>query len=189
MIYNPEIHHRHSIRLRDYDYSQSGAYFVTICSWNRKCLFGEIVNGNMLLNEFGQIVKNEWQHTGIIRLNVELDVFVIMPNHMHGILIIVDDNNNRRGVLQYAPTIKSSFKSPSKTIGAIIRGFKSSTTKQINQFRNTPGIPVWQRNYYEHIIRNDKELTRTREYIINNPLQWQSDENNPMNLKGLGYGG
>jgi len=94
--YNQEMHHRRSIRLINYNYSQAGAYFVTVCPWNRECLFGDIVNGDMRLNESGQIVEKEWQRTGSIRPNVELDVFVIMPNHMHGIIVLNDDVGARR---------------------------------------------------------------------------------------------
>ena len=174
MKFNPAIHNRKSIRIQGYDYAQDGAYFVTICTYNRDCLFGEI-NPEMVLNPFGIIVRDAWQNTSVIRPGILLDEFVIMPNHIHGIIII------RRGVSQYAPTMAPpypptpSFRSPSQTIGAIVRGFKSSTTKQINQIRGTPGLPVWQRNYHEHIIRNEEELHRIREYIITNAQNWVND--------------
>ena len=177
MKYDPEKHHRRSIRLKEYDYSQSGAYFITICVYNRECLFGEIVNGEMRLNEWGTIVENELLKTPELRPNVLLDEYVVMPNHIHGIVVIMD---NCRGVLQYAPTRR--FRSPSQTIGAIVRGFKSTTTKRINEMRIAPGMPVWQRNYYEHIIRNEDKLNEIREYIIGNPIKWAEDENNPLNL-------
>ncbi|GJQ59014.1 MAG: transposase [Candidatus Scalindua sp. AMX11] len=149
--YNPEKHHRRSIRLKEYDYSQPGAYFVTVCTWKRECLFGDVLHGEVSLNEYGQITMQEWIKTGTLRQNVVLDKYVIMPNHFHGILIINDcaGTIQRKGVLQYAPTY--AFRSPSQTIGAMVRGFKSTVTKQINRCRDTPGIPVWQRNYYEHI--------------------------------------
>jgi len=166
-------HHRRSIRLKAYDYSKPGAYFVTICSYKRECVFGNWINGEMLINEFGQIIENEWLKTAQIRDNIRLDEYVVMPNHFHGILFIAC-----RGVLQYAPT--KEFRSPSQTIGSIIRGFKSTVTKQIKQLRNTPGATIWQRNYYERIIRNEKELNRIREYILNNPLKWQLDRENPL---------
>ena len=176
--YNPEIRHRRSIRLRGYDYSQAGAYFVTICTWNRECLFVDVVGRDLLLNEFGRAAEMGWLTTSLIRPNIELDEYIVMPNHLHGIVVI----NDYRGVLQYAP-IQKGLKSPSQTLGAIIRGFKSSVTKTINEMRDTAAIPVWQHNYYEHIIRNEDELNRIREYIINNPLQWSEDENNPLNIK------
>jgi putative transposase len=181
--YNPDVHHRRSIRLQGYDYRQIGAYFVTICTLHRICLFGDVVDGEMRLNALGRMVETEWLQTPSIRPNVELDAFVVMPNHFHAIVVIVDDYRavNRGGVLQYgrmqyAPT----FWSPSQTIGAIIRGFKSAITKHINDLRDTPGVPVWQRNYYEHIIRNEEDLNRARDYIANNPTQWMEDETNPV---------
>ena len=188
MKYNRERHHRRSVRLNGYDYSGPGAYYVTICAWNRECIFGEIMDGKMQLNEFGNIVQKEWLNTGHIRPNIELDEFVIMPNHFHGILVINHRLNqprldaSHRGVLQYAPT-NAGLRSPSQTIGAVIRGFKSAATKSINLLRNTAGRPVWQRNYFERVIRNEKDLFRIREYIHFNPLQWDIDEENPMNIK------
>ena len=173
--YNSEEHHRRSIRVKGYDYTQPGAYFITICTHTMKSIFGRVVNGEMQLNECGIIVKNEWLKTGELRANAVLDEYIIMPNHFHGIVIITDDG---RGVLQYAPT-NNAFRSPSHTIGAIVRGFKSAVTKRINIIIGMSGMPVWQRNYYEHIIRNEKELNLIREYIINNPLQWQFDRENP----------
>jgi putative transposase len=173
MKYDPDKHHRRSIRLKDYDYSQAGAYFVTICT-NKESLFGEIEDGEMRLNQYGSIVHEEWLRTAELRNNIQMDAFVVMPNHMHGIIMITDDG---RGVLQYAPT--KSFRSPSQTIGAIVRGFKSTTTKRINELRGSFGTSVWQRNYYEHVIRDEDDLNRIREYIQNNPLNWDQDENNP----------
>jgi putative transposase len=164
---------RHSIRLPEYDYSQAEAYFVTLCVHERACLFGEIVGGAMQLNECGALVASEWSRTAVIRPQVVLDEFVVMPNHFHGIVML---EVSRRGVLPYA---RPSFQSPSQTIGAVIRGFKSATTKRINEIRGTVGVAVWQRNYYEHVIRHENELTRIREYVVNNPLQWSLDRENP----------
>lgn len=151
---------------------------MTICTWNRECLFGDIVEGGMIVNEYGNAALNEWVKTADIRPNVELDYYVIMPNHLHGVLMINYVCNAGRGVLQYAPT-RPTLRSPSQTIGAIVRGFKSAVTKTINDIRDTPGVPVRQRNYYEHVIRNDDELNRIREYVVNNPARWEEDENNP----------
>jgi putative transposase len=155
--YDKDIDHRRSIRLRHFDYSQTGAYFVTIFTWNRECVFGDISDGHAgvqssvpLLNGYGEIVKSEWMKTAEIRTNVELDEFVVMPNHIHGIPV-------------------------SNSLPTIVRLFKSTTTKQINKIRNTPGRPVWQRNYYERIIRDDDELYRVRQYTRENPLKWESD--------------
>ncbi len=172
MRYDSDKHHRRSIRLRAYDYSQAGAYFITLCVHDRACLFGDIADGVMHLNDLGRAVESEWLHTRGVRPQVELDEYVVMPNHFHGIVVVVDMG---RGVLQYAPT----FRSPSRSVGAVVRGFKSAVTRRINQMRQTPGLPVWQRNYYEHIIRSERELARIRQYIVNNPAQWASDRENP----------
>lgn len=165
---------RRSIRLPGYDYSQAGAYFVTLCVHDRACLFGEVVDGAMRLNELGALVASEWLRTATIRPQVTLDEFVVMPNHFHAIIAIED---SRRGVLPYA---RPRFRSPAESLGSIVRGFKSATTTLINSMRNSPGVPVWQRNFYEHVIRNEAELTRIQEYIVNNPLQWYLDRENPQ---------
>jgi len=137
-----------------------------MCTHNRELLFEE--------EEVKKILDKEWLNTGRIRQNAILDEFVVMPNHLHGIIVIT------YGVGAYGHTpLQKGFKSPSKTVGAIIRGFKSTTTKQINLFHNTPGIPFWQRNYYEHVVRNEDELNKIREYIRNNPLKWDLDKENP----------
>jgi REP element-mobilizing transposase RayT len=172
MKYDRDKHRRRSIRLRGYDYGRAGAYFVTLCAHDRASLFGEIVDGVMRLNDLGRVVDSEWLKTPRMRPQVELDEYIVMPNHFHAILVVVDMG---RGVLPYAPTLRS----PSRTVGAIVRGFKSAVTKRINQIRRTPGLPVWQRNYYEHVIRNEGELTRIREYIVDNPSQWALDRENP----------
>jgi len=157
--------------LQGYDYSSPGAYFVTICTQNRECLFGDIVNGKMVLNDIGKIVADEWIKTGDIRDEIELDAWVVMPNHFHGIVMI------RRGDRPVAPTPTPLPGPRPKSIGSLMSGFKSAVTKRINKIRQTPGISVWQRNFYEHIIRNETELGNIRQYIINNPLNWRSDEN------------
>jgi len=219
MAYNPQIHHRRSIRLKGYDYSQAGAYFITLCTHNREHLFGEVVSGNMILNEYGKVASNEWAKTPEIRPHVALDVFVIMPNHMHGIIIIngrgeshsphnvdppytanIGESHSPHNINppytantgelhspgldlpgntnQSDPANKgecdSPPRSPSNTIGAMVRGYKSAVTKQINLLR--PGGIIWQRNYYEHIIRNEQAYQTISGYIINNPLQWQEDK-------------
>ncbi len=158
-----ELHNRRSIRLKGYDYSEQGAYFITICTHKKKCLFGKIIDGKMVLNKNGIIAHNELEKTPKLRKNIELGSFVIMPNHIHMIIIIT-----RRGAL-HAPTTRhkldisaplegacnaplrelGQFKPKLQTIGSIIRGYKSSVTKQINIAQ-----PIWHRNYYEHIIRN-----------------------------------
>jgi len=308
MNYNQNIHHRRSIRLKGYDYSQAGAYFITICCQEKEVsTFGEIVDGKMILNAYGTIAYNEWGNTPNVRNNVELDVFVIMPNHIHGIIILNDNprrkelhsQNNGRGEL-HSPNLtdefenlkgdfesprrfSTGFKSPKGTVGSIVRGFKSSVTKQINTYNRTiesistnacrgelhspsenmvlqnkcrdesisknkcrdesistntcrgelhspsdntvsqnigrgelhspnsgnkndecnsqnlkgecnstnlnrecnsgnkkgecnSPLRIWQRDYYEHIIRNDKSYQRISDYIINNPENWTDDK-------------
>lgn len=172
MICNPG-HHRRSIRLKDYDYSQAGAYFITVCTYNRGCLFGDVVNGEMQLNDCGRVVEREWVNTANIRKNIELGVYVVMPNHFHGIMIL------RRGIARYAPTSGRFGKMAPGSLSAIVRSFKSAATRRINGLRGTPGTPVWQRNYYEHILRNGAELNEIREYVANNPLKWELDSENP----------
>jgi len=183
MKYNNDKYRHKSIRLKGYDYTQSGAYFVTICSQDKKNIFSQIVDGNVILNEFGKIIQNEWIKTGQIRKNVIIDEYVIMPNHLHGIIIIENNHDDRRGTQQRASTSKiESFGKPVfGSLPTIIRGFKSTTTKQINELRSMPEIPLWQRNYYEHVVRNDNDLNEIREYIINNPLKWDLDKENPCN--------
>ena len=174
-------HHRRSIRLTEYDYSQPGAYFITICAYNRACIFGDILEGQLTLNQYGEIVNSEWLKTINMRTNLELDAFIIMPNHLHGI-ILISDFDHRRGTLQRLPTFERFGKPVSNSIPTIIRLFKSSVTKHINALRGTPGLPVWQRNYYEHVIRNEDDLSEKREYILNNALKWDLDSENPKNL-------
>ena len=199
MKYNPEIHHRRSIRLKGYDYTQPGAYFVTFCSYQRMHVFGDVVNGEMVLNDAGKIAQQEWFQTAELRPYVKLydDEFVIMPNHGHGVIWIEENVGALRGNVQLrdgqnraeqrsAPT-KSS---PTKTVapgslGAIVRAYKSAVTYAVNAVENQRGAILWQRNYYEHIIRNDHELNNIRWYIVNNPLNWQLDRDNAQNLRKL----
>ncbi len=178
---------RRSIRLRGYDYSQPGAYFITVCSESRECLFGEIRDGRILLSAFGRIVDDEWHRTIQIRPNVALDAFSIMPNHIHGIIVLDDPPGHEicRDTMHRAPTPKfERFGKPtSNSIPTIIRGFKSSVTQRVNELRGTPGSPVWQRNYYEHVIHNEIDLDEIRQYIENNPFKWLEDENHPANIE------
>jgi len=176
MPFYAQKHHRRSIRLRDFDYSQAGAYFITVCTKNRECFWGDVVNSKIHLNSAGQMIE-KWCLELMNKFPfVKIDTHVVMPNHFHGIIII---NADCRGTLQRTPT-KEQFGRPiSNSIPTIIRLVKSTTTKQINQTRNTPGIPLWQRNYYEHIIRNEKEFNKIRRYIEGNPFLWEYDRENP----------
>ena len=183
--YDPNIHHRRSIRLKGYDYSRAGLYFITICCQDRICRFGDVVDCEMVLNDAGRIAYNEWIKTTEIRNNVELGEFIVMPNHIHGIirLLVRDELHSPDNKTPNMNNNKNNFplRSPSQTIGAIIRGYKSSVTKQINNLANN-GMGVfntpqqlWQRNYWERIIRNQKAYHRITEYILNNPGKWHSD--------------
>jgi REP element-mobilizing transposase RayT len=239
MTFNPERHHRRSIRLRGHNYAQAGAYFITICTKNGEHLFGEVIDGVMHLNDAGKIVAEEWSRSPSVRSEIVLEEWVVMPNHLHGIVIIqtTDRGDNRgddrqvaasrptdptptdrgcRGDRPVAPTSRSTDRTPtnrgddrqvatshftdrtptdrgcrgdrpvaptsrstvhpsgppSRSIGAMIAGFKSAASKRINEMRGTPGLPVWQRNYYESIIRNTESLDRVRKYIRNNPAKW-----------------
>ncbi len=242
--YNPNIHHRKSIRLKGYDYAQEGLYFITLCcnrrsngiwisantanKWHASYIknniyspFGYVENGKMILNEIGQIAHNEWMKTPEIRNNVELGEFIVMPDHFHGIIKILRrgelhspsfDTNEMDNSINNSNEMDNSLKksnemnsllnnsnelnfslnnsselhsdellgefnsplrSPSQTIGAIIRGYKSSVTKQLNNLGlSNMNEPLWQRNYYEHIIRDEEDYQRITQYIKNNPAKW-----------------
>ncbi len=178
-----QTYHRRSVRLEGYDYSQAGVYFVTVCTQNRECLFGDVIDDKMTLNVSGKIAAECLNEISEHFSNVELDEFAVMPNHIHAILVIVDDDRRgtaRRGTACRAPTNIEQFGKPvSGSIPTIIRSHKSAVTKRMNHVRGTRGAPIWQRNYYEHIVRNEEELQRICEYITSNPARWFDDENNP----------
>lgn len=171
MKYNPDTHHRKSIRLKEYDYSQAGYYFITICTYNKQHLFGKIHDGTVILNECGEIVDDCLKNLSVHFPNIKVDYYCIMPNHIHVIII----NDECRGTACRA--LSESFGNPSKgSLPTIIRATKSAISKAINELINTPGNTIWQRNYYEHIIRNEKELFEIRKYIELNPMNWNKDE-------------
>ncbi len=183
MAFDPKKHHRQSIRLQGYDYSQAGAYFVTVVTHQRDCLFGEIENGELILNELGKIADECWRAIPEHFPFVELGVHVIMPNHMHGMIVIrADDPGIGRGAAMLRPyddddgnAHKINVKPGS--LGAIIRSYKSAVSYRSNKEHNVTG--VWQRNYYEHIIRNEHEMDNIWRYIGSNPAQWDDDDENP----------
>ena len=180
-------HHRRSIRLPGYDYSNPGAYFVTIVTQARVSLFGEVAGGEMSLGLAGQCAAVIWQ-TLPNHFAVTLDTWVVMPNHLHGILVIHDPCKGeasgavstiiRTGSLPDASPLPPHG-TQSGSLGAILQNYKSVTTRRINALRGTSGNPVWQRNYYEHIVRDESELDRIRQYIVENPAKWQNDQENP----------
>jgi REP element-mobilizing transposase RayT len=186
MKYDPNIHHRRSIRLPGYDYSQSGAYFVTICVYQRQCLFGEIIDGRMVLNQYGAIVAETYRWLCQRYPYLYADEWVVMPNHFHAIMVINDQTC--RGGSRTAPTTPNApttnLRNPTtkrKPLGRLIGAFKTVSTKKINILREMPATPLWQRNYYEHIIRNPDAMDKIRQYIINNPVSWQIDQLHPDN--------
>jgi len=237
MPYNSNIHHRRSIRLKRYDYTQRGAYFVTICTHQRNCLFGEIVDGEIKLNTNGEIARGSWLSIPRHFKNVELDEFVIMPNHLHGIIIIDSsevvgealanqdfsqlfsevvgealanqdfsqlfsevagealanqDFSKQQNLSSqcFAPTVhtgetvKINGTKP-QSLAAITQNYKSVSTRQINRMNKAKGNVIWQRNYYEHIIRNEEALNNIREYIVNNSINWVKDQENPANFQTM----
>ena len=167
---------RRSIRLQNYDYSQPGAYFVTICTYKRECLFGHIEDGVIHHTIFGEIVCQEWSRSEEIRSEIRLDLFIVMPNHLHGIVVITH-SNGIVGAHGRAPLHRSP-----RSLASFIAGFKSVVTRRINRIRGTPGSPVWQRNYYERVIRSEDELQQIGAYILNNPTRWVEDPDNPFHI-------
>ncbi len=192
--FNPEKHHRRSIRLKGYDYNLPGAYFVTMVTQQRECLFGEIVDAEMVLSDCGKIAEACWRAIPEHFPHVQLGAYVIMPNHVHGIIVI--DNDASANVAPHADTVGNADRgaallhpndNPHRmnvkpgSLGAIVRSYKSAVSYRIPRERNAASI--WQRNYYEHIIRNERELQRITDYINTNPLRWNDDNENPSQAK------
>jgi putative transposase len=169
MTHNQPRYHRRSIRLPAYDYAQAGAYFVTIVCKNHVLLLED--------PRLREVVEETWLWLADQYEFVYLDEFVVMPNHLHGIIMIDDPC---RGASRSAPTrIAPTGAAKRKPLGQLVGAFKTVSTKRINGIRSTPGLPVWQRNYYERVIRNDEELDRVRQYIVDNPAHWEEDRENP----------
>lgn len=192
MKFNADIHNRKSLRLKGYDYSREGLYFITICAHEMECLFGEIENGEVKLNIIGEKIKKEILKTEEVRENIEIHEWVIMPNHFHGIIEIL----GIEGVINNARTKQktrndenyfSKISPKSNTLSLIIRSYKSCVTRNINRLTNKKCTGVihntlsgnticrWHRNYYENIIRNEKAYLKVTEYIRNNPVKWEED--------------
>jgi len=215
MKFDPRKHHRRSIRLKDYDYSSEGAYHVTIVTQGRECLFGEIIDKEMYLSNYGEIVRKWWDDIPVHFPNVKTGAFVIMPNHTHGNIFIFEErrgevvsprdhpnqeNQNIKDMetshqdgesLQHGTeTHNRGGETPPlhhPTLGQIIAYFKYQSTKEMNKIETEKSITkFWQRNYYEHIIRNEKELKQKTDYILDNPSRWDEDEENPINREGTG---
>jgi len=164
MPYDPDTHHRRSHRLHGYDYSQPGKYYVTICTENKEHRFGEVVEGEMHRNELGESVAGCWEWLARRYLYVSLDDWIVMPNHLHGVIVITNGGGGSRT----APTKR-------KSLGGLVGAFKTVSTDQLNEMRGSPGAQMWQRDFYDHIIRNEVELNIIRQYIRTNPLRWGID--------------
>lgn len=171
---NPSLPHRKNLRIPDFDYSQPGAYYVTIVTQDRKTLFGQIVDGEMVLNDIGRMVEERWVAITEHFPNVELGEFVVMPNHFHGIISITV--GARHAVPQQAGGIEKFGKPVSGSLATIIRSFKSATTKAFHEFSGHSEERLWQQSYYEHVIRNERDYQAIYEYIIANPMNWEKDE-------------
>jgi REP element-mobilizing transposase RayT len=150
---------RYSLRLKGYDYSQAGAYFVTVCTHRRLLLFGDIIEANVRLNEIGTIVNQSWVNLPKHYAGIELDAFVVMPNHVHGIIKLSDEPDTRHDIPE------------------IVRGFKTFSARKANEHRRS-GAALWQRGYHEHVIRDERALNRIRAYITHNPVRWTDDPEN-----------
>jgi putative transposase len=199
--FDPQKHHRHSIRLKEFDYSQPGAYFVTIVTWQREFLFGDVKDGRMILNKAGEIVQWEWNSLPKRFPYIILGAFIAMPNHVHGILIfhqpavgVTRLDMKEKASSNVLHRVRSSDEVNLKgsplprgpkpaSLGAVIAQFKSRITKRLWKMPALNETPIWQRNYYEHIIRNEKELQNITDYINGNPLRWQEDDENPFHVK------
>lgn len=177
------VRQRKQIRLKKYDYSDAGWYYVTVCTQNRECLFGNIINNKIILNEFGNVIQQCWENIPNYFNNVELDEFQIMPNHVHGIIII---RNNVVGARSSRPMYSRPIP---PSLGQIIGYFKYQSTKHINNLMEGSEDPtptkkqykfkqIFQRSFYDHIIRNEFDLNRIRQYIRDNPSNWNNDRNN-----------
>lgn len=169
---------RRSIRLKGFDYRRPGAYFITICLVKLQTIFGTVTNSEMHLNKFGNVAQCCWKQIPAHFANVELDEYIVMPNHVHGIVVIREMTNVGAPVgAQHAARLLPGSNVPPGSLGAIVRSYKSAVTRRINQIRHTPGGRVWQRNYYEHIIRDEDSFHRIRTYIRSNPSRWETDRN------------
>jgi REP element-mobilizing transposase RayT len=175
---------RRSIRLPGFDYSLAGDYFVTLCTYGRVCALSIATGQDMKLNADGRVVAEDWAKTTSLRPEVRLGQFVIMPNHLHALVsIVAAAEEPTHAETDAAASVGAHGRAPlhraPKSLGSMIAGFKAATTKRINNRRGTPGAPVWQRNYYERIIRNEAEYYRIAQYIVENPARWMDDEYYP----------
>jgi putative transposase len=201
MTYDPTRHHRRSLRLPGYDYTQGGAYFITVVSQDRTCLFGEVVDGVMCSNDAGRMVQTVWNELPAFYPGVDIDRFAVMPNHIHGIVVLVDrradDDSVGHPGESYAGDSSIDYghqRNMEQALGStsirlsladVVQRFKMMTTKRYADGVRGSRWPayrgrLWQRNYYEHVIRDESSLTRVRRYVDENPLRWEYDGENPV---------
>lgn len=193
MKFNPDAHRRRSMRLKGWDYSRPGGYFVTICTQGRECRLGKIAGGKMRLSDAGEMVRWTWEELPSKYPGVEIDAFVVMPNHVHGIIVLTDavgaGPRARPGPHTRPVEGRPQGAAPTRfSLPDVVHRFKSLTTARYRSGVARLGWPpfsarFWQRNYYEHILRGEAEMDRAREYVLCNPLKWTEDENHPMNVE------
>ena len=184
---------RRSTRLRGYDYSTAGAYFITACTQDRLLLFGQVVRGEMAANRLGAVVEDCWTELPD-HYDVALDAFMVMPNHVHGVIVIEDEPTAADAGAAADADVGAGFKPAFPTaanakrhgVPEIIRAFKTFSARRINDVRGTPGAPVWQRGFYDRVLRSEAELNRVRTYIEDNPRKWSEDPDNPAIWPGRG---
>ena len=176
----PCARRRKSLRLRQFDYTQAGAYFVTVCTRNRRCLFGNVVGGEMELNDFGRTADITWAAIPRHFSHAETPVWVVMPNHVHGIVVLTRPP-------RATPAPSATHQQPTGTargsLATIVGSYKSAVSKQINRLRHGTGASVWQRSYFEHVIRDESSFATIWQYIADNPARWPDDPENPANTR------
>ena len=177
MTATPDRPNRRSIRLPGYDYTSPGYYFVTLCTSGRFCMFGDVVDDVVVLNDLGRIAEEEWQASTGLRKEIELDRYVVMPNHLHGLVFFRSQNPLPEEGAD--PAAQPCQRRPRRSLGSFIAGFKSAVTRRINRRRSSAGGRVWQRNYWEHVVRSERALDAIRRYIDNNPARWSFDRYHP----------
>ncbi len=181
MSFDRDKHHRRSIRLSGFDYSSPGAYFVTLCAYDRERIFGAVAGGEVRLSDYGRVAREEWLRSATVRPEIELDAFVIMPNHIHGVVIITghrrdDKRGSGKGRVCVGAQGLAPLHRPPRSLGSFVAGFKMAVTKRVNTARGRAGARVGQRNYYERVVRDDGELALARWYIRENPARWPEDD-------------
>ena len=173
---------RRSIRLRGFDYASNAVYFVTLCSSDRRCLFGDVVDGLMILNPIGQLIEREWLNSALIRVELDLHSFVVMPNHLHGLLTVTPAESDRsaddgKDALRASGACHAPLRREPRSLGSLVTGFKSATTRQFRLMTGETGS-LWQRGFYEHVVRDERDFARIGGYIANNPANWALDQEN-----------